>query len=362
VKRKLLILPILILLSGFVSAAQKAALPPLLWSCPMHPDVLEEHKGKCPICKMNLTPVRLDYVWSCPVHSVIDEANPGKCPICRRDLVQMTVSLTFTCADRPKINSVNPGKCSDGTDMIRRHTARAHGNHSPQHGGLFFMAADNWHHLEGTVPEVNVFRLHLYDDYSKVLAADQMKQASGVVEKQGAAFPLKVSPDGKYLEATVNGLVPPAELVAKVRFKAGGPEYRFDFAFQQISQEGSSTASGAGVMNALAIEIPEKATDILALLSERNRQIQELIEKGSFGEIYVPAFQAKDLALALELQTKQMSVKAQKTVTLATERLVRSAWQLDAYGDLGDRNLITGAYEVFSSAVKELEAAFAAGS
>ena len=56
-----------------------------------------------------------------------------------------------------------------------------------------------------------------------------------------------------------------------------------------------------------------------------------------------------------------MSVKAQKTVTLATERLVRSAWQLDAYGDLGDRNLITGAYEVFSSAVKELEAAFGTG-
>jgi Heavy metal binding domain len=361
VKTKLLIVPILILLAGFVSAAQKAAVPPLLWSCPMHPDVLEERKGKCPICKMNLTPVRLDYVWSCPVHSVIDEANPGKCPICRRDLVQMTVSLTFTCADRPKINSVNPGKCSDGTNMIRRHTARAHGNHSPQHGGLFFMAADNWHHLEGTVPEDNVFRLHLYDDYSKALPTDQMKQASGVVEKQGAAFPLRLSADGKYLEAKVNGLVPPAEVAAKVRFKAGGPEYRFDFAFQQISQDRNSTTAAAGVMSALAIDIPEKAADILALLSERNRQIQELIEKGSFGEIYVPAFQAKDLALALELQTKQMSVKAQKTVTLATERLVRSAWQLDAYGDLGDRNLITGAYEVFSNAVKELEAAFGTG-
>jgi len=182
-----------------------------------------------------------------------------------------------------------------------------------------------------------------------------------VVEKQGTTVPLKLSADGKYLEAKVIGLVPPAQTVAKVRFKAGGPEYRFDFAFQELSQDRNSTTSAAaGVMSALAIDIPEKAVDILSMLSERNRQIQDLIEKGSFGEIYVPAFQAKDLALALELQTKQMSVKAQKTVTLATERLVRSAWQLDAYGDMGDRNLITGAYEVFSNAVRELEVAFAA--
>src|ERR1051326_949275 len=109
--------------------AGETDLPPISWSCPMHPDVIEDKKGKCPICGMNLVAVRLDYIWSCPVHSVVDETHPGKCPICRRDLVQVTVALTFTCAGNPKISRLNPGKCVDGTPMIPQHTMRAHGNH-----------------------------------------------------------------------------------------------------------------------------------------------------------------------------------------------------------------------------------------
>jgi len=42
------------------TAPQSANLPPLSWTCPMHPDVLEDKKGTCPICKMDLVPVRLD--------------------------------------------------------------------------------------------------------------------------------------------------------------------------------------------------------------------------------------------------------------------------------------------------------------
>src|ERR1041385_632144 len=119
------LLVICILACTFVSAAQKLELPELSWTCPMHPDVVEAAKGKCPICKMNLVPVRLDYTYSCPVHSVIDEPHEGKCPICRRDLVKVTVALTFTCANRPEINRTSPGKCPDGSATIPRHTARA---------------------------------------------------------------------------------------------------------------------------------------------------------------------------------------------------------------------------------------------
>src|SRR5262245_8077576 len=213
---KPLLLVLLILCSTFVSAGQKVELPELSWTCPMHPDVVEGQKGKCPICKMNLVPVRLDYTWSCPVHSVIDEPHEGKCPICRRDLVKVTVALTFTCPDKPSVNQVTPGKCSDGSAMIPRHTPRAHGNHHPQHGGMFFMASDSWHHLEGTFPEEGLFRLYVYDDFSKPLAADQMKLITGTIAKGGASVPLKLSTDGKSLEAKMDGVKPPAELVAKV--------------------------------------------------------------------------------------------------------------------------------------------------
>ena len=45
--------------------------PPVSMTCPMHPDVVDSTPGSCPICKMNLVPVRLESVWTCPVHAVV---------------------------------------------------------------------------------------------------------------------------------------------------------------------------------------------------------------------------------------------------------------------------------------------------
>jgi Cu(I)/Ag(I) efflux system membrane fusion protein/cobalt-zinc-cadmium efflux system membrane fusion protein len=72
-----------------------------LWTCGMHPEVLQEEPGICPICHMDLTPLSADTsgsapeghaseagrAWTCPVHSEhISEPDPGTCPICGRDL------------------------------------------------------------------------------------------------------------------------------------------------------------------------------------------------------------------------------------------------------------------------------------
>ena len=46
------------------------------------------------------------------------------------------------------------------------------------------------------------------------------------------------------------------------------------------------------------------------------------------------------------------------TVKTAIEELVRSAWQLDSYGDLGDRKLIAEAYSAFASAVQQIVTPF----
>jgi Cu(I)/Ag(I) efflux system membrane fusion protein/cobalt-zinc-cadmium efflux system membrane fusion protein len=67
-----------------------------LWTCGMHPEVLQEEPGICPICHMDLTPLAAGSAsdsegeghWTCPVHSEhIEEPEAGVCPICGRDLV-----------------------------------------------------------------------------------------------------------------------------------------------------------------------------------------------------------------------------------------------------------------------------------
>jgi hypothetical protein len=221
--------------------------PPLSMTCPMHPDIVESSPGDCPICKMKLVPVRLETVWTCPVHPQVVESVAGKCPIDHRDLVQMTVALSWTCQDHPEIDHIDRGVCPDGKPMVAKRTLRPHGNHNPQHGGQFFMAPDNFHHLEGAYPGSRLFRLHLYDDYARPLPVAQLRQvkarvvtresydAVSHVTKELASFPLVRR--GQYLEARIDSATFPAQMSAKVQFKADVPEYRFDFTFPGFTKD-----------------------------------------------------------------------------------------------------------------------------
>jgi hypothetical protein len=368
----------------------------------MHPDIVEGSPGDCPICKMKLVPVRLETVWTCPVHPQVAQPNAGKCPIDHRDLIQMTVALTWTCAGHPEIDRVDRGSCPDGTPMTAKRTLRPHGNHNPQHGGQFFMAPDNFHHLEGAYPRAGVFRLYLYDDYARPLPPDQVKRvkarvvtnetrdAATQVTKEIAAFPLTAR--GRYLEARIGSPAPSAQIAAKVRFKDDAPEYRFDFTFQTYTKEpiapasATRTASAASAATAptlpvgqpaaapttavtssapptvdpslVPLPIPDTVAEMVAQLKTRNEQVGELIKRGDFTAVYVPAFQAKDLAIAMEARLGELSPANRGTAEPAIQQLVRTAWLLDAFGDLGNRQQITDAYEIFAAAVAEVVSAF----
>jgi Cu(I)/Ag(I) efflux system membrane fusion protein len=81
------------------------------WQCPMHPTIVQDHPGDCPICGMKL--VKLEAApqaaggggaggagaggsaapakdtWQCPMHPTVVQDHPGDCPICGMKLVKL---------------------------------------------------------------------------------------------------------------------------------------------------------------------------------------------------------------------------------------------------------------------------------
>lgn len=436
-------------------------LPPLSYVCPMAADaeVLEDKPGKCRICNMDLVPVRLDTAWSCPNHAAVIREKEGTCPIDRRDLVQVVVAKHWECADKPNVFLGDPGTCGNGGARKLIVELRAHGDHNPRHGGQFFMAEDKWHHLEGTYPSAGLFRMFLYDNFTKPLA---VKNAQGrvVVEEGGketASFPLTASKAGHTLDARVKpatqpNSTAPLKLVAKVKFNEKSPEQRFDFAFTELSKEpavaptttsaappaakpgstsvsptlgsggatkptaavtakrsestpGSSStpavaptgvtaaplaaapatvatavppattlASAGGVPNQtviasaltradaeqLAQNLPSSSKELLALLTQRVQEVETAVKDGQFGYIYIPSLLSKDIALALDGHTGELSDQRQTQATTAIRRLVLTAWQLDFFGDLGNKEKITDTYNTFAAAFADIKAAYGA--
>lgn len=218
-------------------------IPPIAWTCTMHAEVVDDSAGKCPICGMTLVPVRLALVWTCPVHTGLSEPQAGRCPRCGRDLVRVTKALTFTCTVHPKVDVLDPGRCPIcKRTLVAKYTIRPHGDHNPKHGGYFLMASNNWH-VEVTHPAAAVFRLYVYDEYSKPfsppgLAARIVEVPEGAGKKADVSIPfVRGARAGGYLEARVPGLALPATIATKVRFEAGDKEYRFDFMFPDYSKE-----------------------------------------------------------------------------------------------------------------------------
>ena len=348
-----------------LTAAAGAQLPPISWTCPMHPDVLEPKKGACSVCGMDLEPVRLVLVYTCPVHAVIEESKPGKCRICARGLVQKTAALTFSCASNPDISQVEPGKCPDGSAMVPRYTARAHGDHNPKHGGTFFMAPDNWHHIEGTYPAAGRVRLYLYDDFSKPLSIAEARKVRGrVVTKEAfdsktgrtrelASTPLVLARNGAFLEARIQRLPLPAKMTAKISFGPGQKESRFDFAFPSYSRDIAVTATTT--TNSVAPVAPVARVAPVALLSDlkaRGAEVESLLKSGTLGAIYVPALQAKDLALAIQAS---QSEALRDVLEPSVKQLVLAAYQLDGYGDLGDAEQAQEAFRAMRRAIAQLD-------
>jgi hypothetical protein len=283
---------------------------------------------------------------------------------------------------------MSPGLCPDGSERVAARERRPHGDHNPRHGGIFFMAPDNWHHLEGTYPRTGVFRVFVYDDYTRPLplAAVSGRAVTKAVfdpdSKQWReieAYTLRRSSNNAYLEARIPSVRLPAEVTAKIRFTADGEEYRFDFAFPSYSKEPlrgarpvttttttttptmptATTAADTATPAVSTPEMPDTTVGLLTELRTQSDQVEALLRQGAFTQVYVPAMSTKDLALALEARSGELPADRRPRVASAVRRVVLAAWQLDWYGDLGNGEKLTDVYHAFAAAVQDLTAAYA---
>ena len=115
-----------------------------LWTCGMHPNVITEEAGQCPICGMNLTPVKntaeaetqaMDeqaedeaqvQLWTCGMHPNVITEEPGQCPICGMNLtpVKRAAAETQAVGDQ----AVDSAQVTGSGHAPHTHGEAAHGN------------------------------------------------------------------------------------------------------------------------------------------------------------------------------------------------------------------------------------------
>jgi hypothetical protein len=83
-----------------------------------------------------------------------------------------------------------------------------------------------------------------------------------------------------------------------------------------------------------------------------------MLDQGMLGALWKPTLDAKDVALGLGDHLAELPDDRRVKAAQAVRSLVTSAWQIDAYADLGDKQRVIGAHKVFAAAVADLKAVY----
>ena len=346
------------------ATAPAAQLPAISWTCPMHPDVLEAKEGACSICGMDLVagPARPRVYLSGPRCHRAAEAGQMPDLLARPRAEDGRADVHMRRQPRCVANRAREmrGWIGDGAALLRRArtaiTTRSTADCS------------SWRRTTGITSRAPIrlagrFRVYVYDDFSKPLSVAQARKVRGrVVTKEAfdpktgttrelASTPLVLARNGAFFEARIEPLALPAKLTAKISFTSDDKESRFDFAFPAYSRDVPPAAPASQTRST-----PQRQTlrltrrwpslrrspdSLLERFESAKRRSRVAAEERSLGRLYVPALQAKDLAL--EIQAKQPAAhqeahrsqrQADRARRLSARQLRRSRRRREGAGSL----------------------------
>jgi Cu+-exporting ATPase len=82
------------------------------YTCPMHPEVIQDGPGICPKCGMSLEPIlpkisAKEQEWTCPMHPEIVSDRPGACPKCGMALEPVEPTLEEEEEENPELKEMS---------------------------------------------------------------------------------------------------------------------------------------------------------------------------------------------------------------------------------------------------------------
>ncbi len=363
------------------------------YSCLSNTAFIQEAPGKCVTDGSDLVPITASMFWSCPSSPDKHELEPGKC-IDGTDRIKKF---------EPRLHGDHNPRHGGQFFMADDAWHHIEGTY-PSAGLLRVFFYDDW--TRPLAPEAFTARAIVKDSAGKELAT----------------IPLKAGQISNVMEATIPNPSLPLIATLRVSFKAGEPEKFFDFTFKEYSKEpvapnpittkaaepappaplsavagpepvvstavapapsdrpsqaagqtpGQAESQPTSVAPPVAMDlstpipfqqdpIPGAARDVLSELTAQSAELASRIEQGApLGQLWRPALQTKNLALALvNDHLSEIPAGRRAAAENAANRVLRSAYAIDNFGDLGDRGKILAAHEEFVSAVNDLRAAYA---
>jgi FtsP/CotA-like multicopper oxidase with cupredoxin domain len=124
-------------------AAMPAGAGPVVYACPMHPEVTSAEPGRCPKCGMKLlaTQAPAATAYACPMHPEVVSDQPGRCPKCGMKLLATTAPTSYVCPMHPEVTSDQPGRCPNcgmkllPAESVPKSPATADAAAMDEHGG-----------------------------------------------------------------------------------------------------------------------------------------------------------------------------------------------------------------------------------